>query len=146
MKYLKKVKLHAIHYIRLILLICLLSCLLNLSKQPRQSTMHHHSNKTLNHKQSLSLCESACEFTVKGVLDRFENNIAVILIEEVNQELMVPKKNLPNKSYEGTWFLISITTDGFHILHIDKETTQTEKEKSLKLLKKLKNKSHFQDN
>lgn len=79
---------------------------------------------------------------MKGVLDRFEdNNLAVILIEEINKELNIPANNLPSNSKEGTWFLIEERQGEYHIVSIDAEKTRNQAQKSADLLERLRAKS-----
>lgn len=79
---------------------------------------------------------------MKGVLDRFEDNdLAVILIEEMNKELNIPVNNLPPNSKEGTWFQIEERQGEFHIVSIDMEMTNKQAERSADLLEKLRAKS-----
>ncbi len=77
-----------------------------------------------------------------GVLDRYtDNNKAVILIEEINHELIVPTQELPEGSKENTHFRI-IQKDGtFKIISIDHEMTNHAAKKSSELMKKLRAKT-----
>ena len=79
---------------------------------------------------------------MKGVLDRFEDqDQAVILIEEVQKALVIPKDELPKGSKQGTWFLIEEKNEQYNILSIDHETTKKQQEKSDRLMEKLREKS-----
>lgn len=63
-------------------------------------------------------------FKTKGVLDRFEDNdLAVIIIEKWNEELIVPENELPNGSREDTWFNIEGMHGELNIISIDWQTT-----------------------
>jgi len=78
---------------------------------------------------------------MKGVLDRIEDNdMAVILIEEINKELIIPLHELPCSSKESTWFNIEKKGDAFEVISIDSKTTSQEAEKSTDLMKKLQEK------
>lgn len=48
---------------------------------------------------------------MKGVLDRFEEDKAVILVEDKNQEIVINKNQLPANSKTGTWFTIKKLED-----------------------------------
>lgn len=75
---------------------------------------------------------------MKGVLDRFEdNNKAVILIEEQHDEWIVPIEELPQGSQVNTWFTLKKTGNQYHILSIDKDTTEKQKENASDLMNKL---------
>lgn len=79
---------------------------------------------------------------MKGVLDRFENNNqAVILIEEVQRALVVPKNELPKGSEVGTWFHIKEKSGHYKIISIDHETARREAKKSAELMEKLRARS-----
>lgn len=79
---------------------------------------------------------------MKGVLDRFEDyDQAVILIEEVQKALVIPRSELPKGSKQGTWFLIEEKNNNYRIISIDHETTKRQQEKSERLMEKLRAKS-----
>lgn len=77
---------------------------------------------------------------MKGVLDRIEDDMAVIIIEEVGREFTLAKEELPSGSKIGTWFAIDFSDDQYTILSIDKEKTEQAYEKSALLMKKLQQK------
>lgn len=81
-----------------------------------------------------------------GVLDRIEDgNKAVILVEEINQEILMPIGDLPIGSKEGIWFLLKLDEESCHfvVVEIDGEKTKYQMNKSRKLLEKLRQKPHF---
>ncbi|MUV38927.1 hypothetical protein JNUCC1_02799 [Lentibacillus sp. JNUCC-1] len=73
---------------------------------------------------------------MKGVLDRFEENQAVILLEDQKEEIIVERDALPENSQINTWFNIE-KTGGQYKLSIDHDTTEKELETSQDLLAKL---------
>ncbi len=75
-----------------------------------------------------------------GVIDRIEDGIAVILIEENKQEWKVTEENLPEGAKEGTVLQLSLTNDTYTIIGIDKEATKTASNKAKHLQKKLQSK------
>jgi hypothetical protein len=78
---------------------------------------------------------------MKGVLDRIEDNdMAVILIEEISRELIIPLHKLPAGSKEGIWFHIEKKKDKLEVVSIDHEATNRESAKSAALMKKLQKK------
>lgn len=84
---------------------------------------------------------------MKGVLDRIEDGLAVILVEAKDDEFTIPKHELPAGSGEGTWFKLSKKDGNYSILSIDEEATGQQRHTSEQLLKKLqkrKKKSKFQ--
>ena len=79
---------------------------------------------------------------MKGILDRFEdNNQAVILIEETQKALIIPKSELPAGSKAGIWFNIVEKNGAYKIISIDNETTRREEKKAAELMEKLRAKS-----
>jgi len=78
---------------------------------------------------------------MKGILDRFENDQAVILIEEINEEVIFPKSELPAGSDVNTYFTIEKRDDGYHIIAIDQEKTKNEAQTTSDLMKTLKAKN-----
>ncbi|MEI3612958.1 DUF3006 domain-containing protein [Pseudogracilibacillus sp. SO30301A] len=86
---------------------------------------------------------------MKGVLDRIEDGIAVILVEEKGDEFTVKEDDLPVDSKEGTWFQLDVNDSGYTILAIDENMTNKANETSALYLKKLqlkKRKSKFKRN
>lgn len=83
---------------------------------------------------------------MRGVLDRIEDGIAVILVEESDEQFTVSKEELPPGSKEGTWFLLEHDGNKFQIKHIDEQTTKAKEEKVKDLFQQLqsrKKKSKF---
>jgi len=74
---------------------------------------------------------------VHGVLDRIENGIATIIIDELHEQLSIADSELPEGSKEGTWFLLKKKDNSFEIIKIDKEKTTTEWQHSTSLMNKL---------
>ena len=79
---------------------------------------------------------------MKGYLDRIEDNdLAVILIEDINEEIIIPLDQLPEGSTENTWLQLEKTDDSFQVIAIDDEKTEQETETSQDLMAKLRAKS-----
>ncbi|WP_197046625.1 DUF3006 domain-containing protein [Oceanobacillus salinisoli] len=78
---------------------------------------------------------------IKGVLDRFEGNNAVILIEELKEEMVVPREKLPEGSMVNTYFNLEKKDDKFEIVSIDEHATMSDSQKSSDLMAKLRSKS-----
>jgi len=74
---------------------------------------------------------------MRGVLDRMEDGLAVILVEEKGDEFTVSANDLPEGSEEGTWFQLSHNRSGYAIIKIDQTMTEKQTDKSLLLQKKL---------
>ncbi len=69
---------------------------------------------------------------MKAVIDRFESNVAVLLVGADELKVDFPKKLLPKGSKEGSWLKVSI--------ELDQEGTAKQTEKIEGMLDKLKNK------
>ncbi len=69
---------------------------------------------------------------MKAVIDRFEGDYAVVLFDDEEIKIDIPKKFLPEESIEGSWLKVSF--------ELDQEGTQKQKEKIQDLLDKLKSK------
>ncbi|RKQ35830.1 DUF3006 domain-containing protein [Oceanobacillus halophilus] len=74
---------------------------------------------------------------VKGVLDRFENNHAVILLEKINEEITLPMEVLPKGSKQHTWFDIIVTKKGYKILSVNQEKAEKQQIRRKQLLERL---------
>lgn len=79
---------------------------------------------------------------MKGYLDRIEENkLAIILVEDLHREFVIPVAELPEGSKPQTWFNLVIFQDKIISIHIDHETSTSEQEKVSDLLSKLRSKS-----
>lgn len=79
---------------------------------------------------------------MKGFLDRFEDHqLAVVLIEEMNEELIIPIHQLPKGSKENTWFHMKEVNGSFEIIGIDYKKTKEEAKTSKDLIAQLRAKS-----
>lgn len=77
---------------------------------------------------------------MKAVLDRIENGIAVLLVEELKEEFTVNEATLPTGSKAGIWFNVEKVTNSFKIISIDEATTEKNIHKSASLMAKLQEK------
>jgi Ser/Thr protein kinase RdoA (MazF antagonist) len=76
-----------------------------------------------------------------GVLDRFEGELAVILVEEEKEEFTVDKKELPSGSEVNTLFNVTKENGNYRILEINKEATSKAQKKSANLMDQLRARS-----
>ncbi|MGM8215948.1 DUF3006 domain-containing protein [Bacillaceae bacterium W0354] len=76
----------------------------------------------------------------KAVLDRIEDQYAVILAESVNKEFLVAQSELPEGSEEGTWFIVSTENGEIIDLTIDENKTEARKNQISEKLNRLRNK------
>lgn len=78
---------------------------------------------------------------MKGILDRFEGEKAVILIEEENAEIIINRSDLPVNSTVNTIFTVSKSAAGYQIDSIDLNAIKQASQKSSALMDKLRAKS-----
>lgn len=74
---------------------------------------------------------------MKGVLDRFEGNLAVILLEDEAKEFTTEKESLPKGSVVGTWFHITHNQSNYAISSIDIAETEAKSAANALLLEQL---------
>ncbi|WP_174733299.1 DUF3006 domain-containing protein [Mesobacillus harenae] len=80
---------------------------------------------------------------MKGYLDRIEDNkFAVILVEDIKKEFIIPKEELPEGSAEKSYFNLTIQNDQITFIKLDEHATGTEQNKTDKLMSKLRSKSN----
>lgn len=66
---------------------------------------------------------------LNGVIDRFENNQSIILLEEINEQTIVDQVDLPHDAMEGTWLIIEYEDGNLINIQSDqKKTMQNNKE------------------
>ncbi len=77
----------------------------------------------------------------KAVIDRFEGNIAVVLVGEAETKLDVPRASLPKEAKEGDWLKVKLAGGKIVAAQIDAEETAKRKERIQGLMEKLRKKS-----
>ena len=61
--------------------------------------------------------------TVKAVVDRFEGELAVLLLNDGQEQLVVPRKSLPPGTKAGHWLQVEIDNGKMISAVIDEEET-----------------------
>lgn len=79
---------------------------------------------------------SICQMVSKAILDRFEGNIAVLLLERDTEELLIPQQYLAPRSDEGDGYIICKHRNGVKISKAE-SYTEKQREKALQLLQEL---------
>lgn len=74
---------------------------------------------------------------MRGVIDRIEDGIAVILVEENNQEWKIAEEKLPTGAKEGAILKLEMTNDTYTIIGLDEEATNAANNKAQQLQNKL---------
>ena len=77
----------------------------------------------------------------KGVVDRMENDQAIILIDSINKELVLPMNSLPVNAQVNDWLHIEFTNHTYKIVSIDHQLTEKRKRKSTYLINQLRKKT-----
>ncbi|HLR55020.1 MAG TPA: DUF3006 domain-containing protein [Pseudogracilibacillus sp.] len=73
-----------------------------------------------------------------GVLDRFEKNLAVILLEEQNEEITIDQQKLPHNSVPGIWFNVAYSHQyGYRIISVNVAATEEKSSANAMLLENL---------
>lgn len=72
-----------------------------------------------------------------GVIDRFEKNKAIILIDNIKKELQIEKSQLPDNCKEGTWLLINKNSDDSYTIVVQSELTDNYNRQSKSLMRQL---------
>jgi len=81
----------------------------------------------------------------KAVLDRFEGDLAVILLKDGQDQLVVPINSLPGGAKEGHWLQIE-TEDGQVIsVTVDEEETARIRNRIAEKLNRLRQGKHLDD-
>lgn len=78
---------------------------------------------------------------MKGMVDRYEGEQAVILAVETNQEWIVQKSDLPAGCEKGTWLSFEEKEEGLSHLQIEFGLTQEKKQSAENLLQSIRSRS-----
>ncbi|KOF11104.1 hypothetical protein AC739_06875 [Planococcus glaciei] len=75
---------------------------------------------------------------MKGTLDRIEDgHLAVILLEEAEQEIILPIRHLPEGSRVNSWFEIELNGEEIVSIALDEETAEAKENEAQELMQKL---------
>lgn len=76
---------------------------------------------------------------MKGMLDRIEDGcLAVILIEELQKEIVLPAAWLPEGSEVHSWFDIELDGHQIRSIALDAETAAAKEDQAVALMRRLK--------
>jgi hypothetical protein len=78
----------------------------------------------------------------KAVIDRFEEDWAVLLIGEEERRVDVPRKNLPRGAREGHWLRVELCCDQIVGAEIDEQETKRVRERISDKLERLRRGDH----
>ena len=78
---------------------------------------------------------------MRGTLDRIEKGyLAVILLEEERQEIILPIRHLPEGSRVNSWFEIVMDGEDIISIALDEETAEAKESEAQDLMQKLRSK------
>ena len=81
--------------------------------------------------------------TTKAVVDRFEGELAVLLLNDGQEQLVVPRKSLPNGTKVGHWLQVVIENGTLASAVIDEEETARAKQRIAEKLDRLRRGEHL---
>jgi hypothetical protein len=79
----------------------------------------------------------------KAVIDRFEGDKAVLLVDEEEDKLIVPRASLPSGAEEGLWLQVDVEDDRVISAEIDEVETAKAKERIANKIAKLRRGEHL---
>ena len=66
---------------------------------------------------------------MKAVIDRFEGDLAVLILPAEDQRLNVPRMQLPPKAKEGSWLQLDIIGGEPRNIKLDEQETESVRER-----------------
>jgi hypothetical protein len=79
----------------------------------------------------------------KAVIDRFEGDVAVLLVGDKERQVVVPRKSLPAGVKEGHWLKVELDGDNLVSAVIDAEETAKMKQRIAGKLEQLRRGDHL---
>ena len=79
---------------------------------------------------------------MKAVIDRFEGDLAVLILEGSQERLNVARELLPKKSREGSWLQVEMEDGKVRKAAIDEEQTARAKKRIEEKLERLRRGEH----
>ena len=76
----------------------------------------------------------------KAVIDRFEGDVAVLLLQEGEKHLNAPRAALPPGAKEGDWLKVELQGEKVIKAELDPAETAARRQKAIDLLNKLRQK------
>ena len=66
---------------------------------------------------------------MKAVIDRFEGDLAVLILADDDQRLNVPRKLLPPKAKEGSWLQLDLVGGQPRNIKLDEKETEAARQR-----------------
>jgi hypothetical protein len=80
----------------------------------------------------------------KAVIDRFEGELAVLLLDDGDERLVVPRVSLPLGAREGQWLQVDVQDGVVVSAIIDEEETDSVKQRIAEKLERLRRGEHLE--
>jgi len=80
---------------------------------------------------------------MKAVIDRFEGQYAVLLLEEGERQLNVSRGSLPKPAKEGSWLQVEVDGDTLSSAVLDEKETTNAKRRISEKLERLRRGDHL---
>jgi hypothetical protein len=74
---------------------------------------------------------------MKAVIDRFEGDLAVLIVGEEERRMNVPRELLPKQAKEGSWLKLDILDDAPNNIVMDDQETENVKQRIAEKLARL---------
>lgn len=78
----------------------------------------------------------------KAVIDRFEGDLAVLLLPDGDQRLNLPRKLLPPKAKEGSWLTLEMIGGEPRNIKLDPQATASARQRITAKLARLRKSHH----
>jgi len=82
---------------------------------------------------------------MKAVIDRFEGDLAVLWMNDGQEQMVVPRKSLPRGAKEGHWLQVEVANGKLISAVIDKEETARVRKRIAEKLARLRRGNHLED-
>ena len=79
----------------------------------------------------------------KAVIDRFEEDLAVLIVGEEEGKLVVPRASLPKEVNEGQWLQVEVEDDRLISAVVDEDETAQAKQRIAEKLERLRRGGHL---
>jgi hypothetical protein len=79
----------------------------------------------------------------KAVIDRFEEDLTVLIVGEEENKLIVPRASLPQGVKEGQWLQVEVKDDRLISAVVDEEETAKAKQRIAEKLARLRRGEHL---
>jgi len=80
---------------------------------------------------------------MKAVIDRFEEDHAILLLGDAEERLVVPRKALPRAAEEGHWLQVEVRNGALVCAAIDEQETARARQRIIEKLERLRRGDHL---